>query len=89
MVSHGFHIKAELAQVVLVPLKHPAERDVVAGGVVIDLHPQLRAAQAVLGVQKGYQQVQQAFSTGYGHSGYVTKLIRGKQKARQQQENSS
>ncbi|MGY4542666.1 hypothetical protein ACVWY0_002590 [Arthrobacter sp. UYNi723] len=82
-VRDGFHIEAELPEVILVPLKHPAEGHVVAGRVMVDLRPQLCPAQAVFGVQQGYQEVQQAFSTGDGHAGYVTKLLRGKQKARQ------
>jgi hypothetical protein len=78
-----------LPQVVLVPLKHPAEGHVIAGGVMVDLFAQLTAAQAIFGVQECDQQIKQAFCTGCGHSGYVTKIPSGKQKARQQQENSS
>ena len=48
LVRHGLDVEAELAQLALVAFEHPAEGDVGAGGVVVDLLAQLAAAQAVL-----------------------------------------
>ena len=67
LVRHRLDVEAELAELALVPFEHPAEGDVVAGGVVVDLLAQFAAAQAVLGVEQGDEQVQEAFSTGGGH----------------------
>ncbi|GKV70725.1 hypothetical protein NCCP2145_01060 [Pseudarthrobacter sp. NCCP-2145] len=53
---------------------------------MVDLFAQLTAAQPIPGVQECDQQVEEAFSTGYGHSGYVTKVRGGTQEARQLQD---
>ena len=63
LVRHGLDVEAELAQLALVAFEHAAEGDVAARGVVVDLFAQLAAAQAVLGVEQGDEQVQEAFCT--------------------------
>ena len=63
LVRDGLDVEAEVPQLALVAFEHPAEGDVRAGGVVVDLVPQLAAAQAVGGVEQGDEQVQEAFCT--------------------------
>ena len=62
-VRHGLDVEAKLAQLAFVAFEHAAEGDVTARGVVVDLFAQLAAAQAVLGVEQGDEQVQEAFCT--------------------------
>ncbi|CAH0291490.1 hypothetical protein SRABI83_04223 [Arthrobacter sp. Bi83] len=68
VVRDRFDVEPEVPQVVLVPLEHPAKGCVGGRSDVVDRLPQLAAAQPVLGVQEGDQEVQQAFSTYGGHS---------------------
>src|SRR4030095_12287460 len=75
-------LKAELFQIHFVPLEHPSERDVVFGGVVIDLFPQDRARKAHPGIEQGKQEIQESFSAGCGHACYVTKVLGESSKAR-------